>query len=63
MTELLVSSPPTRVGGEGPMLDVELWTEGHARCRQGHGKRQMARELGRDRKTGKRSLAQARPAP
>lgn len=63
MTERLVSSPPKRVGGESPMIDFELWTEVHARFRQGHGKRQMARELGLDRKTIKWILAQARPAP
>jgi transposase len=62
MTELWVSSPQTRVGGESPMIDFELWTEVHARFRQGHGKRKMARELGLDRKTVKRILAQARPA-
>jgi transposase len=45
------------------MIDFELWTEVHARFRQGHGKRQMARELGLDRKTVKRILAQERPAP
>jgi transposase len=45
------------------MIDFELWTEVHARFRQGHGKRKMARELGLDRKTVKRILAQARPAP
>jgi transposase len=63
MTALLVSSPQTRVGGESPMIDFELWTEVHARFRQGHGKRKMARELGLDRKTVKRILAQERPAP
>jgi transposase len=45
------------------MIDFELWTEVHARFRQGHGKRKMARELGVDRKTIKRILAQERPAP
>ena len=45
------------------MIDFELWTEVHARVRQGHGKRTMARELGLDRKTVKRILAQARPVP
>jgi transposase len=45
------------------MIDFELWTEVHARFRQGHGKRKMARELGLDRKTIKRILAQTRPAP
>jgi transposase len=63
MTELLVSSPQKHVVGESPMIDFELWTEVHARFRQGHGKRKMARELGLDRKTIKRILAQERPAP
>jgi transposase len=63
MMELLVSSPQKRVGGESPMLDFELWTEGHARFRPGHGKRTMARELGVERQTITRILAQARPAP
>jgi transposase len=62
MTELLVSSPQTLAVGESPMIDFELWTEVHARFRQGHGKRKMARELGLDRKTVKRLLAQERPA-
>ncbi|MDQ3830521.1 MAG: IS21 family transposase [Candidatus Tectomicrobia bacterium] len=62
MTELLVSSPQKFAGGESPMIDFELWTEVHARFRQGHGKRKMARELGLDRKTVKRILAQERPA-
>jgi hypothetical protein len=61
MTALLVSSPPKRVGGESPMSAFELWTEGHARFRQGHGNRQMARALGLDRKTITRILAQERP--
>jgi transposase len=51
------------VVGESPMIDFELWTEVHARFRQGHGKRKIARELGLDRKTVKRILAQERPAP
>ena len=63
MRELLVSSPQKRVVGESPMIEFELWTEVHARFRQGHGKRKMARELGLDRKTIKRILAQERPAP
>jgi transposase len=63
MTELVVSSPQKLVVGESPMLDFALWTEGQARFRQGHGKRQLARERGLDRKTIKRILAQERPAP
>jgi transposase len=63
MTERLVSSPQKLVVGESPMIDCELWTEVHARFRQGHGKRQMVRELGLDRKTVKRILTQERPAP
>lgn len=61
MTELLVSSPQKVVRGESPMIDFELWTEIHARFRRGQGKRTMARELGLDRKTVKRILAQERP--
>jgi transposase len=61
MTELLVSSPQTLGVGESPMIDFEVWTEVHARFRQGHGKRKLARELGLDRKTVKRILAQERP--
>jgi hypothetical protein len=45
------------------MSDFALRTEVQARVRRGHGNRQMARELGRDRKPVKRILAQARPAP
>jgi transposase len=45
------------------MIEFELWTEVHARFRQGQGKRKIARELGLDRKTVKRILAQERPAP
>src|SRR5918992_5232489 len=62
MTELLVSSPQKVVRGESPMIDFELWTEIHARFRRGQGKRKLARELGLDRKTVKRILAQERPA-
>jgi hypothetical protein len=63
MTELLISSPQKGVIGESPMIDFELWTEVHARFRRGQGKRTMARELGLDRKTVKRILAQERPGP
>jgi transposase len=45
------------------MIDFELWTEVHARVRQGHGTRQMARALGLDRQTVTRILTQERPAP
>lgn len=63
MMELLVSSPQKLAVGESPMIEVELWTEVHARFRQGQGKRKIARELGLDRKTVTRVLAQERPAP
>ena len=63
MMELLVSSPQKLAVGESPMIDFELWTEVHARFRQGQGKRKLARELGLDRKTVKRILAQEQPAP
>src|SRR5215471_13463148 len=62
MEEILVSSPQKPVVGESPMIEFELWTEVHARFRRGHGKRTIARELGLDRKTVKRILAQERPA-
>jgi transposase len=45
------------------MIDFTLWTEVHARFRRGQGKRTMAHELGLDRKTIKRILAQERPEP
>src|SRR5262245_34198712 len=63
MTELLVSSPQKDMRGESPMIDCELWTEVHARFRRGQGKRTSARDLGLDRKTVKRILAQERPGP
>jgi transposase len=63
MDEILVSSPQKLVVGESPMIDFELWTEVHARCRRGQGKRTIARELGLDRKTVKRLPAQERPTP
>jgi transposase len=61
--ELLVRSPQKLMVGESPMIEFELWTEVQARFCQRHGKRKMARELGLDRKTIKRILAQERPAP
>jgi transposase len=45
------------------MMHCELWTEVPVRFRQGQGQRQLARELGLDRQTVKRILAQERPAP
>ena len=63
MAERLISSPQKLAVGESPMIDFELWTEVHARFRQGHGKRKSARERGLDRKTVKRILAQERPVP
>ena len=63
MTERLISSPQKLVAGESPMIDVDVWTEVHARFRRGPGQRTMARARGRDRKPIKRLLAQARPVP
>jgi transposase len=63
MTARLLSSPQKLVAGESPMIDFTLGTAVHARFRRGQGKRTMARELGLERKTVKRLLAQARPAP
>src|SRR5919204_3336341 len=60
MDEILVSSPQKLVAGESTMIDFALWTEVHARCRRGQGKRTMARELGLERQTVKRILAQER---
>lgn len=63
MDEILIHSPQTYTGGESPMIGFELWTEVHSRFRQGQGKRKIARELGLDRKTVRRILAQERPVP
>jgi len=49
--------------GEGEIIGVDLWTEIHARARRGEAKQEMARELGVDRKTVGRLLAQERPMP
>jgi transposase len=63
MTEPLISSPQKLVAGENPMIDFDLWIEVLVRFRRRQGKRTMARELGLDRTTIKRILAQARPVP
>jgi transposase len=44
------------------MSDFKVWTEIHARARRGEATQKMARELGIDRKTVRRLLAQVRPA-
>jgi transposase len=44
------------------MIDVNVWTEIHARARRGEAKQTMARELGIDRQTVLRLLAHIRPA-
>jgi transposase len=54
-------SPPNSRNEEGEMIACDVWTEIHARARRGEGKQKMARELGIDRKTVRRLLAQARP--
>jgi transposase len=59
----LLHSPPNWLEGEGEMIGFDLWTEIHARARRGEAKQKMARELGIDRKTVRRLLAQARPIP
>jgi transposase len=59
----LLHSPPNRLTGEGEMIGFDLWTQIHARARRGEAKQKMARELGVDRKTVRRLLAQARPMP
>jgi transposase len=43
------------------MIGCALWTEIHARARRGAAKHKMARELGVDRQTVRRLLAQERP--
>src|SRR5262245_42093340 len=63
LTELWGSSPQTRMAGERPRIDVELWTEVHARFRLGQGHGRMARAGGRERKTVTRIRPQERPAP
>lgn len=61
MTEILLRSPQNFTEGESGMTGFETWTEVHARFRRGQSKRKLARELGLDRKTVKRILAQERP--
>src|SRR5919109_5269807 len=59
----LLHSPPNWLKGEGEMIGFDLWTEIHARARRGEAKQKIARELGVDRKTVRRLLAQERPIP
>jgi transposase len=59
----LLHSPPNWRKGEGEMIGFDLWTEIHTRARRGEAKQKMARELGVDRKTVRRLLAQERPIP
>jgi transposase len=59
----LLHSPPNSLREEGEMIGFDLWTELHARARRGEAKQKMARELGIDRKTVRRLLAQERPVP
>ena len=61
MTEILRRSPQNFTEGESGMTGFETWTKVHARFRRGQSKRKLARELGLDRKTVKRILAQERP--
>ena len=61
MDDLLQSPPNSRNEG-GEMIDVNVWTEIHARARRGEAKQKSARELGIDRKPVRRLLAQVRPA-
>jgi DNA-directed RNA polymerase subunit N (RpoN/RPB10) len=53
-------APPHGLKGEGEMIGVDLWTEIHARARRGEATQKMAHELGVDRKTVRRLLAQER---
>jgi transposase len=59
----LLHSPPNSLIEEGEMIGFDLWTEIHARARRGEATQKIARELGIDRKTVRRLLAQARPVP
>jgi transposase len=61
--EDLLHSPLNSRKEEGEMIGFDLWTEIHARARRGEAKQKMARELGLDRKTVRRLLAQERPIP
>jgi transposase len=61
MDDLLHSPPNSRNEG-GEMIDFDVWTEIHTRARRGEAKQKIARELGIDRKTVRRLLAQVRPA-
>jgi transposase len=54
-------SPPNSRSEGGEMIDFDVWTEIHARARRGEAKKKIARELGIDRKTVRRLLAQVRP--
>ena len=56
-------SPPHSLTGEGEMIGFDLWTEIHARARRGEATPKMVRELGVDRQTVRRLLAQERPMP
>ena len=58
-----VHSPLNSRKEEGEMMGFDRWTEIHARVRRGEAKQKMARELGLDRKTVRRLLAQERPVP
>jgi transposase len=60
MDDLLHSPPNSRNEG-GEMIDGNVWTEIHARARRGEAKQKIARELGIDRKTVRRLLAQVHP--
>src|SRR2546428_1114752 len=61
MDDLLHAPPNSRHEG-GEMIDVNVWTEIHARARRGEAQHKSARELGIDRKPVRRLLAQVRPA-
>jgi transposase len=59
----LLHSPPNSLREEGEMIGFNLWTEIQSRARRGEAKQKIARELGVDRKTVRRLLAQERPVP
>jgi transposase len=56
-------APPHSRKGTGEMSGFALWTEIHARARRGEATPKMVRELGVDRQTVRRLLAQERPMP
>jgi DNA replication protein DnaC/transposase len=61
--ETWLHAPPHPGQEEGEMRSVDRWTELQARARRGEATQQMARDLGIERKTGRRIVSQVRPVP